>query len=193
MNRKLINFILLQALFVGMLAISSCKKDKASPELGTDYFPLQVGNSWKLQYSSLRQITGTIHLGGYEYYSMVSGNDTSYLREGLSTIWIRTSNGEESPLFKLTANLKDYWYWTDSKNGMQWKITLNSKLETVKINGQTISNCYSYYFDNPEMADEEYYVYLAPGIGYVQEKCGFCIDTQNQLESATINGVKITF
>jgi hypothetical protein len=193
MNRKQISLFLLQVLFAGLLVISACKKDSNGPELGTDYFPLQVGNSWKLQYSSLRQITGTTNLGGHEYYTLVAGNDTSLLREGLSTVWIRTFDGEESPLFKLTANIKDYWYWTDSNHGIEWKITLNSKLETVKINGQTFTNCYCYYFDNPEMADEEYYVFLAPGIGYIEEKCGFCIDTHNQLQSANINGVKITF
>jgi len=49
-----------------------------------------------------------------------------------------------------------------------YTVTMMSKTDTVKIGNTTLTNCYHFYFDDPQLADDEYSIWLAPGIGCIK-------------------------
>jgi hypothetical protein len=180
-------------MLTSLIMLSACKKDSESTKLGSDYFPLSVGNNWQLEHCTLREVKGKATLEGKEYYSMIIGNDTTYYRESDNIVWVKNPATGESPYFKLSANVHDTWKFPSNAIETAWNISLESKTDTITINGHMITNCYRFYFDIPLMVDEEHYVCLAPGLGYIEENCGFCAYPKLQLQHARIDGNNISF
>jgi hypothetical protein len=74
-----------------------------------------------------------------------------------------------------------------------WHVTLFSKDDTVKTGDYTFLNCYRFLFDIPEMADEERVVWLAPGIGFIEEFYPGGTADRKVLTKARIDDVEIAF
>jgi hypothetical protein len=184
-------FILI--LLSGLMVLGACKKDESDTNLGYSYFPLSVGNNWQVEQTYLREIQGKTLIEGKEYYIMVINGDSSYYRNDGNIVWSRSLDSEEFPLFKFNIPAGTTWSSTLIPGGSNWNITLLSKTDSITINGRLITNCYRYFFNIPSAVDDEHTVTLAPGIGYIEEDCGFCPNPKRQLQHATIDGVQITF
>ncbi|MBA4851939.1 hypothetical protein [Emticicia sp. BO119] len=165
------------------LVLNACK-DKVVPlgELTNAYLPLAVGNYWNLDTFGLREITETKVFDGKAYYAIMQSHDTSYVRNEGDKI-IEYYQGKTSVIFDLNADVNDTWQYRD------YTVKLTSKTETIKIGGQEIKNCYRFYFDIPPMADDEHAIWLASGIGFIQQECyGACIGGKNKLKEMKLDG-----
>ncbi len=183
-----IAFLSLTALF------SSCSKQEVPEiEIQSDYFQLAVGNYWQLGQRRTYEVTGTAELGGKAYHliSETADNrwrDSTYYRLNNGKVYaIQGRNKEEGEglMFDLTAEEGESWMYHS------YKVTLQSRNEKVTFNGREIKNCYKFYLDVPQTADEEYWVWLAPGIGFIQLDCSFCVDPMVSLVKARIDGKEL--
>lgn len=165
------------------LLLNACKDEVVRlNELTNEYLPLTVGNYWNLDKFGLRKITETKVFDGKTYYAVTQSHDTSYVRNEGDKI-IEYDQGKTSVLFDLTANVNDTWQYR------KYTVTLSSKTETITIDGQVIKNCYQFYFDIPASADEEHTIWLAPGIGFIQQQChGECIGGKWKLKEMKLDG-----
>jgi len=181
------------------LIFTSCKKDndinsKLSMLESDNYFPLSVGNYWKLDYIPRRTIDKTEQLDGINYYRMISEYDTAYYRKSTDgKVYSRTKSTNEILKFDLKASVGDTWTYKVGNSEYTWDVTLTSKTDTIKLNNCTFNNCYRFYYDIPQLADEEYVVWLAPGVGFVEEfYLGGTADRKKILK-ASINNIEIEF
>lgn len=170
------------------LVMSACKADNVSLEgLSNSYLPLATGNYWKLENMDKRTVTETRVFDQKTYYAITTPYDTSYVRNENDKI-VEYDKGKISVRFDLTAGVNTTWQYRD------YKVTLTSKTESIKIGRQNIKNCYRFYFDMPAMADEEYAIWLAPGIGFIQYEClGFCGGGKMKLKEMGIDTKIYTF
>ena len=165
----------------------SCNKEDEKVTLTNDYLPLETGNYWQLDYTGKEEIVGTKLINNNTYYLLQFQNDTMYYRIENDKILVIEHVENESVKFDLTANVNDTW------NYNSYLVKLTSKTDTITINNQKILNCYQFYFDVPVMADEEHSIWLAPGIGFIQEQCGECLHQIRKLAVARIDGQIINF
>lgn len=169
--------------FIGIFFLSACKENKVSLEgLDNFYLPLAVGNYWKIDKVNTRTITETKVFDQKTYYAITSSYDTSYVRNEGDKI-VEYYKGKTSVRFDLTADVNATWKYRD------YVVKLTSKTDTITIGGEAIKNCYRFYFDIPAMADDEHAIWLAPGIGFIQQECyGECIGGKNKLKELKIEG-----
>ncbi len=192
-----VNLRFLQVLFVCLLfLLTSCGKDKPIQPiipLCGEYLPLQVQNYWDIEHKTRISITGTEVIDGKTYYIFDDSNTfmRDYYRSENGKVYTRRTGEPESVKFDLTADVRDTWEYL--YGGGTWTATLLSKTDTLQINNTKIPNCYKFYFDIPIMADEEYYVWLAPGIGFIRMTCGYCLYPYQNLVKAQIDGKEIWF
>jgi hypothetical protein len=188
---------------IGLVLLASCVKD-AVTSTSVDYFPLQVGNYWNLSSIGTRSIDTIVSLNGINYYRMVhvqvgptgiTSRDTTFYRKTTDgKVYERgTKSTDEILKFDLGANSDQTWTYakdpTISINTYPWNATLKSVIDTVQLGNNTIRNCYRYYYDIPQGADEETTIWLAPGIGFVKEfYSGGTIDRKS-LTKVRINGI----
>ncbi len=176
--KKLFGICMIVCLF-----LSACKENKVSLEgLDNYYLPLEVGNYWKIDGVDTRTVTETRVFDQKTYYAITSSYDTSYVRNEGDKI-VEYYKGRTSTRFDLTANVNATWQYRD------YMVRLTSKTEAITIGGNVIKNCYRFYFDVPAMADEEYAIWLAPGIGFIQQEClGNCIGGKKILNELKLDG-----
>ncbi len=79
--RKHLPLVLTICLLFSMI---SCQKSGLSPKESEAYFPLQVGNYWKVNDTDYLEITGTKVIGGAKYFEI-----TSHTPGGTGTIHLR--------------------------------------------------------------------------------------------------------
>jgi hypothetical protein len=179
-------------IFSAVLAFSlfSCKKDDTNVDTGTnDYFPLEVGNKWEFEYDEFIEVIGTTTISGKTYYALKGNYDTTYYRIGSNKVYFvnRKVSDSEKNIFDLNASKGQTW------NYGEYKVKMVSKTDTVLINNRKITGCYNFFFDIPEAIDEEHSIWLAPGYGFIQQQCGFCIHPLRKLQKAKINGEVLEF
>ena len=182
---KAFSIILVLSTILGMAL--SCTKEQVYVTSGSDYFPMQVQNSWEFEHSSKTTITATKVIDQKTYYLFVSGEDTSYYRKENNKVYIRSAHEPEALIFDLAAAENQSWHQNS------WKVTLTARNDTIVINHAKIPNCYCFFFDIPGAVDDEHAVWLAPGIGIIRKSCGFCPYPIDNLRNALINHVGITF
>jgi hypothetical protein len=171
---------------IGAFFLSACKEEKFSLEgLDNRYLPLAIGNYWIMDDTDniyIQTITETKVLDQKTYYAIKTKYDTSYIRNENDKI-VEYYKGKTSVKFDLTANVNDTWKYRD------YTATLTSKTDTITIGGQEIKNCYRFYYDIPASIDEEHAIWLAPGIGFIQEECyGECVGGKRKLKEMKIDG-----
>jgi hypothetical protein len=189
---------------IGLFLTVSCKKD-AVTDSSKDYFPLKVGNYWELSFLGTRTIDQIVNLDGKAYYRMVSvtvwpsgttTKDTVYYRKTADgKVYQRKKTASEILKYDLTASQGQMWHYTTDNPiyPLPWKATLQNKIDTVMVNGNTLETCYRYYFDYPQSVDEESAIWLAPGIGVVRERWTGGGPQRIAIKKARINGVDIVF
>lgn len=175
-NFKFLTFLIGSGLFF------SCEQNDIDSTW--NYLPLEVGNYWTFSNSFKREVTGVQKEGKKEYFILVTPYDTTYIRVAKNKVLALKPGEQEAVMFDTKARVKDKWKFN------QWEVTLQNDTSNVAIGGQVISGCKQYYFDIPGMADEEYNLWLAPGIGFIQSRClGECIGGYVKITDARIGGV----
>jgi hypothetical protein len=198
----IISFIILIISFIIALSFIRCKKDSTVNQ-GDDYFPLQVGNYWEFKAFNGNpfkyQIDSIKNLEGKDYFRMlrsgflISGTDTVYYRKDpASIVYERRRTTQEVLKVNLSVPVGTKWdYAIDSHSGHKWWASLGSKTDTVKCSNYTFENCYRYFYNVEETADEEYWWFLAPGVGIVKDmNASF---PASRLTKAKINGVETEY
>ena len=173
----------------GLILFSSCKDNLTSVDLSKDYFPLQVGNYWQIDYMGTMTIDRVISLDGKDYYRMLqvvsTRTDTTYYRKDSNgNVYTRKLKTEEGLMLDFNAPLNQFYYSS----------TIGGKLlkkdGEVILGNSTLRSCYVFYIDpRPAWTDDEYTLSLAPGIGYVFIHGGYSC----KLLKARINGIERTF
>jgi hypothetical protein len=162
---------------IGLISLASCAKD-AVDDLSKDYFPLQVGNYWEFSPYWTDSIDKIEKLDGNDYYRMVSADcktrsylDTVYYRKTADGKVYKRSKRTTGDILKfdLAAQVGQTWNYIlpGPYQSLPWNATLKSNTDIIPLGNDTIINCYRYFFDIPQMADEEECWLLAPGIGFV--------------------------
>lgn len=179
----------------------TCTKESIYTE-PEDYLPLKVGNYWEFNgygmHTTTYLIDSIVNIDGKDYFRLVSSttgypnNDTVFYRKDpLGKVYARSKSLDEVLKFDFSAAVGSHWQnLTDPPyiDNYPWTVTLNTKSDTVKSNNCTFENCYRFYYDIPQSADEEYGWVLAPGIGFVKQVSygwGFCY----RIKKVKINGV----
>lgn len=170
-----------------LLLFASCCKKEPIVTFTNDYMPLEVGNYWQMNHAEKQEIVGEIAIFNKNYSILKQGTFSSYWRIENDRVFESDSVGNETVIYNLAASVNSSW-----KSG-DWIITLKSKNDTVTINGKHYPNCFKFYFDIPQAADEEHFVWLAPKIGYIQKECGFCLNPISYLEKARIKGQETVY
>jgi hypothetical protein len=174
-------------LMIALLMIACDKNESEIIILSGDYFPLEIGNYWQFENSGKKEVIGTDTIDSKAYFILATNNDTSYYRKVNNKIYVTEYGEDEGLKFDLNANINDTWSYGT------YTVKLVSKSDTMKINGHKITGCYQFFFDVPEWIDEEHTIWLAPGIGFIQNYCGLCYDQTTQLAKACIGGQLIKF
>jgi hypothetical protein len=202
-------------LFTCLLSFASCrKKDDNALKFWitqgklnlldtTDYFPLHLGNYWKIG-SDLITIDSMKNINDTIYYRKVVpyGEWGNYRKTADGKVYTRSyiygNNKQEVLNFDLVAPEGHTWSFTTTGDRWEkkWNATLISKNATVRVGDFLFKNCYKYYFDSPQWADEEHIMWLAPGIGLVKIASDGIESTYEggrTLTNVQINGVEIDF
>ncbi len=168
------------------------------------YLPLKIGNYWNFQ--SIRQspdneikihreVVSLVTIDKHEYYLLINSStngsntyqDSSYYRidrNGFVYVYRKSRPNFESNPFRLNGNDHDTWSYPMEGNDEAQMLLI---VEPITVGNINLSPCKSYFYNVVRMADEEYTITLAPGIGFVKEYSnawGF----GQILTSAKING-----
>ena len=188
--------ILVSSLFM----LTSCEKDKSDLDSkidlldSNDYFPLHTGDYWELDFIPKRTIDKEIEIDGIDYFQQNSEYGTIFYRKTSDgKIYQKTETGNEILKFDLNAEIGKAWTYKFDGSDFIWNATLTSKNETIELDNHTFFNCYRFYFDVPQLADEEHIIWLAPGVGIVEEASFGGTADRKKLNKAGINGVEIHF
>lgn len=182
------------------ILLSSCEKDNSElkykidlPDVN-DYFPLHTGDCWELDFMPKRIIVGEIEINGVNYFQQNSEFNTIFYRKTSDgKIYKRTQNGNEILKFDLNAEIGETWTYKFDDSDLIWHATLTSKSATVELDNYTFSNCYAFFYDVPHLADEEHIIWLAPGVGIVEEAILGGTADRKKLNKAVISDVEIQF
>lgn len=167
-----------------ILFFSSCSKEEFQSG-SSDYFPLSTGNYWQLGDRLMYEVKKSEELGGKNYYLVSTGYDSTWYRVHNQKVYaIQNGTTKEEVIFNLAAREGNSWSFND------YTVTLQSRREEITFRGQKVTDCYLFFVDDPRMADEEYWIWLAPGIGFIQYRCSFCINPVSTLKKARVNGVE---
>ncbi|WP_235298777.1 hypothetical protein [Portibacter marinus] len=165
------NIFILQ--FAFLIILISCTKE--IDEAAADYFPLHVGNEWDYIKGLQVLIDVKETINGKEYFRFIesydTGTDTSYYRNERNKIYKTTGNGHEYLLFDLEKRVGKHWklsFTPDTE--FEYKAEIQDKNYRLETSNHTFENCYHFYYDFPDAIDDEFSIFLAPGIGIVQEQ-----------------------
>jgi len=177
-----------------LLALISCEKDNNQiTSLDKDYLPLQVGNQWDFELAGKDSIVDITTISGVDYFQFVNDEGTtSYYRKENERIYVRYSASEstEEMKFNLAADVDETWAYGPGY------VTLVSRNATITIGDTQIEGCLQFSFHNKNLIDYGYSIWLAPGIGFIQQTCQECYGTAfstMQLEEALVNDKLIEF
>ena len=169
-----------------IITLISCTRSEPVPLNSTDYFPLQVGNYWAFSNASRRTVERAEVIDGKEYFRVVSDYDTSWYRKAGGKVFMKRANAQEALRFDLAARQGDKWQFES------FEVRLINTNESIVLPAETLRNCYHYFFDYPGFIDDEFSVWLAPGIGIVREAAVFGA-APAMLTEAKIDGTVIFF
>lgn len=170
----------------------------------TDYFPLEVGNTWR--YFQVLNPPGappdTLWRGTYTITGEISINDTLYyvseypfsLADTLRTdeqgrTWARV-HGQDVLLFDFGLNEGEtYHFQTPREPGLKYQVSIERE-EYAETHAGTFENIVTLIFDDPLVVDEGHVFSLAPGVGIIRAYDG--MGEFVALYSATVGGQVIT-
>jgi len=158
------------------------------------YFPLAVGNTWRLVSTGHRDDSLIVTVLGHEwkYGEVFALVEERYMRgsnKRIVKLWRYSvsHDGNINTLVTVDSESKDTvvtWYKTSVEPGDSWitltrsilepaslsktRITLVSREDTVVANNRILVDCYNYYIDDLSVDDSEYHDWLAKGTGLVK-------------------------
>jgi len=179
-------------------ALSACLKGQGLDT--TDYVPLRVGNTYTYYQSlpcppdTVRQrigpwtthrIVDTTIIDGKKYFISEGSSDMVRI-DSMNNLIVRRS-GVEQVYYRLNAGVGESWSYTTTAGDRQYvyKVTMQSRTDTVRVHAGTFTKCLRIYFDIPGSIDDEYTVWLAPNVGTVFQ----CSWEPLELYEATLNGI----
>lgn len=185
-------------LLILLLAAGACKESHDLTYPSHTYFPQQIGNWW--EYAGTRkEIVDTTQWQGLPYYVWVTTynsngstyTDTAYYRvDEDEKVYVKYSKAqEESLLFDFSLS-EEETIRVDLKHGYKL-VTLKSTNTTVILDNIQLSDCLSFFYDVPGLADDEHSIILAPDIGIVRTVPVF--GTPRELNTAFVGGKQYTF
>jgi hypothetical protein len=169
----------------------------------TSYFPLNLGDTYHYYQSlpcppSLSQptfsvgfivIKDTITIGGRRYYyvpGLYYGDDTVGVDNKGDLMY--HYRGVDGMFYKFNALVGDTWRVAlPFINGVPDTLiaTMQSRNDTVRVHAGTFINCLRIFFDHPGSVDDEFWHWLAPGVGLVFH----CVQEPRELYEATVGGI----
>jgi hypothetical protein len=169
----------------------------------TDYFPLNVGDTYHYYESlpcppSLSQptfsagyivISDTMRVNGRKYFyvpGLYYGSDTVGVDDKGNLLY--HYRGVDGIFYKFNASVGDTWQVSlPVVNGVPdtFVVTMQSRNDTVRVHAGTFTNCLRVFFDLPGSIDDEFWHWLAPGVGLVFH----CVQEPRELYEANVNGV----
>jgi hypothetical protein len=155
-----------------VLFLLSCKKDHTPKiELSCDYLPLKVGNFWNFELSGKYLVRESQILNGIEYFEIINNSGTSeFYRKHDNKIYVRelAMDKKEEMKFNLIAEVDDTWTYGAGE------VTLENRNATITIGETTVDSCLQFNFHNKNLIDYGSTIWLAPGIGFIQQTCQEC-------------------
>ena len=134
-----------------------------------DYFPIHIGDSLQITEFPVRTFDALEIIEGIEYFRQVSDHSTTWYRKtSTGKVYQKRADEDEYLRFDLSADIDEKWTYKEKAEGFTWHAKLMSKSDTVLIDDYLFTDCYRFYYDIEETADEEHTVWLAPGIGIVR-------------------------
>ena len=186
--------------FVLLLIISSCTKEHPAPAYVSDYFPLNIGDTWnyqsqKLEIKSLKTINSKAYyevlISQYNAGVLFGTNYAYYRKTTYGKVYkLNNDLNSESLLYDFTVPVNHSW--TYKEGDMEWQVTNSTESKVVNINHSIIANCRQFDFDIVKAVDDEHAVILAPGIGKIIS-FSYAWGMNDTLKSAVINGVDYSF
>jgi hypothetical protein len=166
-------------LIIGILPLLSCDKEVKFDATASRYFPLTVGNYWRLEPANPAgvhveiTVTEQVLIHGRNYFKLhetVREAETGHAFERDFYLHI-DKNNLVYHLSDSAANINRNILRLGAPNGYRWSI--ESLIATVRtqsqeINGYVFDDCKSFSYDDPRMVDEEHAATYASGIGYLQ-------------------------
>jgi hypothetical protein len=169
------------------ICLLSCDKKEEKATFTNVYLPLETGNYWQFDNTDKKEIIGTKIINGKTFYSLKYLSDTTYYRIENDKVFVIEHTGSAAVKFNLSANVNETW------NFNSYIVKMVSKTDTITINNQKIINCCHFYFNIPVAVDDEHSIWLAPGIGFIQERCGECMYPVSKLNKARIGGIDFDY
>ncbi len=189
---------------IWVLCLSTTNTRSQTPD-ASDYFPLQVGNTWIFdlyEFPDIFVLRDTISIIDsmvlddktyflFDKYFTIEGlEDSVYLRSENDKVF-RYQNGREELWFDFSANEGDDWSikmrtaWEDTL--VQVSVSLDKKQYTRTINNRILTNLFYFFFDYA--VDWGWSYTLAPELGCVG--CGRAAIAPRwfTFSSGTINGI----
>jgi hypothetical protein len=186
-----------------MFSLFSCEDNETKFELnGSRYFPLHVGNTWKLvpDNPSGAEITIVVTeealIHGKRYYKIhqVDRPATPDPPSAKYRYFRIDDNDFVYVLSDSAGNVETNTLRLGAPDKYKWKMS-STEVTVIKsnenINGHSIDECKTYFYNNLSASDDEYAITLAPGIGYLRIDGSF--GRASRLSSALINGVEYNF
>jgi len=197
-------------LILMMAVVVGCHYDSITYEIPMtkNYLPLEVGNYWNFkttggsptQVDLHREVVSLVTINNNQYYLLVNSlldanqvyKDSTYYRiedNGFVYTYRKSQPDFEENPFRLNGTNHDTWTFPmQGKDQTQMTLTFGS----LWLGNVEIADCKSYFFNVPKIADEEYTITLAPGIGFVKEYSD-AWGVGQVLQSARINGQVFKF
>jgi hypothetical protein len=96
--------------------------------------------------------------------------------------------GVDGVFYKFNASVGETWRVALPFEGGvpdTFVVTMQSRNDTVRVHAGTFTNCLRIFFDHPGSIDDEFWHWLAPGVGLVFH----CVQEPRELYEANVNGV----
>jgi hypothetical protein len=128
-------------------------------------------------------------IGGRRYYyvpGLYWGSDTVGVDDKRNLLY--HCRGVDGIFYKFDASVGETWRvvlpWFDGVPDT-FIATMQSRNDTVRVHAGTFTNCLRIFFDHPGSIDDEFWHWLAPGVGLVFH----CVQEPRELYEANVDGV----
>ena len=145
----------------------------------TEYFPIELGNTWTYKYWDIveegiptqRIISDSVLIDNKAYYELTyrdkytAGSHLLFRADSIGRIFLRSGSKDKLWFDFTLSDSSKYKYIRAQDDTM---IVLVRKNQTVQTSLAEFTNCTVFYFDNPNVYDDDIAYYFAPSIGIIK-------------------------